>query len=178
MQKKFAVAATSKLRYDDLSECDIGFEAATWLCARRGRNIDDAHTIVEEIAVFMRSPPSRVRPDSGNPRSPPKEPPPLEEEDREVPGWSKENPTTRPQGYLIVKEGRRGRARLHNTTKCWMARSRIMNDSEWYESMPAGDKYSEVCKLCWPGGHEGDEDEAASDTSSSEDTESQSQGDF
>ena len=182
MQKKFAAAATSRSRYDDLSECDIGFEAATWLCARKGRNIDDAHVIVEEIAVIMRSPPWRLRPDSGNPRSPLRVPPPPEdsdeEEDREVPGWSKENPPARPQGYLIVKEGRRGRARLHSATKCWMARSRMMNDSEWYESMPAEDQYSEVCKLCWPGGRKGDEAEAESVLSSSEDESSQSQGDF
>jgi hypothetical protein len=54
----------------------------------------------------------------------------------------------------------------------------MMNDSEWYESMPAEDQYSEVCKLCWPGGREGDEAEAESVLSSSEDESSQSQGDF
>ncbi|CAE8603335.1 unnamed protein product [Polarella glacialis] len=144
MLKKFVAASTSKSRYDDLSECDVGFEAATWLCSRTGRNLDDTHATLEEIAEIMRKPPGRLRPDSGNPILPSRAPPPPEdsdeEEDREVPGWSNVNPP--------------------------------------YEAAGVENQNSEVCKLCWPGGREGDEAEAESVLSSSGEDSSQSQGDF
>ena len=69
--------------------------------------------------------------------------------------------------YLLVNAaGKRG-ATLHNTDKCWMARSRSFTSLEVRTDMPGAGEYKRICKLCWPDNQMVQEQESSSSDSDS-----------
>ena len=67
--------------------------------------------------------------------------------------------------YLLVNAAGKHGATLHNTDKCWMARSRSFTSLELRDDTPSEGEYKRVCKLCWPNNQLVQEQESSSSES-------------
>ena len=67
--------------------------------------------------------------------------------------------------YLLINAAGKHGATLHNTDRCWMARSRSFTSLELRDDRPSEGEFKRVCKLCWPNNQLVQEQESSSSES-------------
>ena len=162
LQKNCATHLTRAARFEDLGEEEIVQEANEWLVKRRGLTAEESSKISERLRLAMNRLPIRL---STQDELEPLQPNPCTPWDGfglggrvEASGDSDdselfEEQALRPSaGFLVVFEGKKGR--LHKSAGCWHSKSRRLNNTQWFESMPPDTSYHAVCKVCWPHGCE------------------------
>ena len=170
LQAKMAEALRSPTRYKDLEEHELIPDLVCWLRERAFLDQMNAEDTAETFAAVMRV--SSFSADWVH-ETPTQQPlqqvqGPItlgvegEASDEEVPIEPRDRDEE--QFLLVFAAGKKG-ATLHNTGKCWMARSRSFTSLEIRPTKPSPNEYARVCKLCWPNAQQVQEQESSSSES-------------
>jgi hypothetical protein len=175
LQHKMAEALRSPTRFKDLEEHEIIPELVLWLRERAFLEVQSAEEVGETVAAIMKTSSYSTEWSSAAPTQlqvSQSQDVPLEQlpdsDEEEVSAASGTNGRMGNQYLLVSAAGKQG-ATLHNTDRCWMARSRSFTALEVRTEKPPASEYSRICKLCWPKNQLVQDQESSSSDGTSDD---------